>query len=95
MKIVIDQARLREHMTVADFVALEEGKVSGVRAILALFMVDEKGAYLDTPLAVAELNKLKMGELLDLAPELLEKATAAASADPKAPSVSSEPTATA
>jgi len=92
IKIVVEQERLRKNMKVGDVVALEEGKVKGVRAMLALFMVDEQGKYLDPAKAEKRLDTLTVDQMLELAPQLLEAANSAVGADPLPESASTTST---
>lgn len=90
--IRIDRELFAKTVSVDDFIALEEGKIKGIRNVVSWFISDGTGGYLPREKALAILGKLTIEQLVQLGKDFTAAAEGAAAGDPKASMESTEPT---
>jgi hypothetical protein len=92
IRIKIDSQRMQELVTVDEYIALEEGRVKGVRNVVANFMTDENGVYLPKKEAEKILGSMKLGEITKVSQQFIEAVQEAAGVNPKVETESIKPT---
>lgn len=73
MEIRIDGERLKQHATIGDFIDAEEGKRGPLVRLIALFLIDANGNYLDTKEAVKTVKAMNLDTFNKLAEQFNEK----------------------
>jgi len=92
IKIRVTPERMQELVTVDEYIALEEGKVRGVKDVVSNFLVDENGNYVPKSKAEKIIGSLKLGEITNISNQFIEAAKEAAGTSPKLPETSIKPT---
>ena len=91
IKIKVEQDRLSKSITVDEYIAAEEGKVRGLKAVLSRFVVNNNGSYIPVEKAKRMLGKLTLSELAELGNQFTQAAEEAAAGGPKAQTESTKP----
>ena len=91
IEIKVDRERMQEFCTVDDYIALEEGKIKGIRNVVAYFVIGPNGQYLSHDQALKLLGSLNLGQLYKLGNDFIAATEVAADADPKELKESSGP----
>lgn len=92
IEIRVDPERMSKVVSVDDYIALEEGKIKGIRNVVANFVVGPTGQYLPHDQGMKMLGALTLEQLGKLGTDFIAKAEVAAGADPKELKESLEPT---
>jgi len=92
IRIRVTTERMQELVTVDEYIALEEGKVRGVKEVVSNFMVDENGNYIPKSKADKIIGSLKLGEIANISNQFIGAAMEAAGTSPKLPETSTKPT---
>jgi len=90
-EILLDADKMAKVVQVDDFIALEEGKVKGIKNVCSHFLWQD-GRQIPREKALKVLGQLTLEELGKLGNEFMKAAEVAAGADPKAPEESTAPT---
>lgn len=91
IKIKVDSDRLSTSITVDEYIAAEEGKIKGMKAVLSRFVINNNGTYVPVEKAKRMLGKLTLSELAELGDQFTQAAEDVA-AGPKAQTESIKPT---
>ena len=92
IRIRVTPERMQELVSVDEYIALEEGKVKGVRDVVSNFLVDGSGNYIPKNKAEKIIGSLKLGEITNISNQFIEAAKEAAGTSPKLPEISTKPT---
>jgi len=76
---VDDYERLRSHVSIDDWIGFEERNIKSQRDVLAWFVVDENGEYVDYDIALKMIGKLPLSQLGELVNDFAEALADAAS----------------
>lgn len=89
--IKVDGDRISELVSVDDYIALEDGKIKGIRNVVSWFVSDENGGYMPRDKALKLLGSLNLKQLGELGVNFIKAAEEAAAGGPKAQTESTKP----
>lgn len=91
IEIRVDTDRLSKEVSVDDYIALEDGKIKGIRNVVSYFVFQD-GKMIARDKALKLLGALSIEQLGKLGMDFIQAAEEAASGSPKAEKESTEPT---
>lgn len=91
VEIRVDDERLKEFVTIDDFIAYQEGKIRGMKNVIAHFVIGADGQYMEYEKALKLIGSLTITQLLNVSSKFSLASEVAVGADPKAPKESTEP----
>lgn len=72
IRLKYDRQRFEENVTLNELIDSENGKLSGMRDLLAHFMTDEAGNYLDETAAKESLGVFTVKQIRDISKQFRE-----------------------
>ena len=83
INLVITPERVREQITVEEFVDIQENKFPTIVRVLAKFIVDEQGQYIEYHKALGMIGAISIGDLEEVAKDFGGKVGDAIGTNPK------------
>ena len=72
LRIKMERERLLDEVDLDTYIGVQEGDLKALREMVATFVVDEKGEYLEKAEGLKLVGKLKIRQLKDLQRSLVE-----------------------
>lgn len=77
VEIRVDAKRLEEHVTVDEFIGLQEGNIRSIRDVLGRFVIDDDGQYVDPEAGKAIIGQLTIKQLVEYGGQFAQQAESA------------------